>query len=46
MEPMREDGRRCLSVAEMQTRGWRRDRSGRWLIGANVREQLLERIEL
>lgn len=28
--PDREDGRRCLGVDEMQTRGWSPDKRGRW----------------
>jgi hypothetical protein len=31
MVPMREDGRRCLSLDEMTERGWRVDKHGRWL---------------
>jgi hypothetical protein len=30
MVPMREDGRRCLSVAEIREAGWGQDRFGRW----------------
>jgi hypothetical protein len=30
MDPPREDGRRCLTVDEMQVRGWKQDRQGRW----------------
>ena len=30
MEPMREDGRRCLTLDEMRRSGWTRDRYGRW----------------
>ena len=30
MEPMREDGRRCLDAEEMRAKGWALDRSGRW----------------
>jgi hypothetical protein len=30
MEPPREDGRRCLSVAEMAERGWQPTGDGRW----------------
>lgn len=30
MEPMREDGRRCLSSDEMLERGWEKDGKGRW----------------
>jgi hypothetical protein len=30
MDPPREDGRRCLDVDEMQERGWRLDKRGRW----------------
>lgn len=30
MEPMREDGRRCLSVDEMHERGWEQDAKGYW----------------
>jgi hypothetical protein len=29
-EPPVEDGRRCLTVAEMTDKGWERDRRGRW----------------
>jgi hypothetical protein len=31
MEPMREDGRRCLDPAAMTERGWVQDLPGRWL---------------
>ena len=31
MEPMREDGRRCLHAAEMTERGWTQNIRGRWL---------------
>lgn len=31
MDPIREDGRRCLSAAEMADRGWRRDERRRWI---------------
>jgi hypothetical protein len=30
MDPPREDGRRCLSIAEMEAKGWRRNARGRW----------------
>jgi len=30
MDPMREDGRRCLTVAEMEEQGWFKDRFDRW----------------
>ena len=30
MEPMREDGRRCLSEPEMLAKGWQYDGKGRW----------------
>lgn len=30
MDPMREDGRRCLSIEEMEERGWRLNDRGRW----------------
>lgn len=30
MEPMRDDGRRCLAADEMAERGWRQDAKGRW----------------
>lgn len=30
MDPPREDGRRCLSVSELEALGWERNRSGRW----------------
>ena len=30
MEPMREDGRRCLHRAEMEERGWGVNERGRW----------------
>jgi len=30
MEPMREDGRRCLGADEMLERGWARNDKGRW----------------
>jgi hypothetical protein len=30
MEPMREDGRRCLDGSELEAAGWFRDRHGRW----------------
>jgi len=31
MEPIREDGRRCLARWEMTERGWVQDMYGRWL---------------
>jgi hypothetical protein len=31
MSPTQEDGRRCLSIAEMGFRGWRRGVRGRWI---------------
>lgn len=30
MEPLREDGRRCLTRAELETAGWTQDGRGRW----------------
>jgi hypothetical protein len=30
MEPMREDGRRCLDVHELEGKGWRKNEKGRW----------------
>lgn len=30
MEPMRDDGRRCLDPDEMRAKGWGRDAKGRW----------------
>lgn len=30
LNPIHEDGRRCLDVAEMQANGWTRDSHGRW----------------
>ena len=30
MEPMREDGRRCLTRSELAAKGWARDRHLRW----------------
>ena len=30
MDPIREDGRRCLSAEEMRSKGWALDRYGRW----------------
>ena len=36
MDPMREDGRRCLSVAEMTENGWVQDAKGRWFDPAAV----------
>jgi hypothetical protein len=30
MEPMRENGRRCLTSDEMSERGWSIDPKGRW----------------
>jgi hypothetical protein len=30
MDPPREDGRRCLSLDELQERGWAEDSRGRW----------------
>jgi hypothetical protein len=30
MDPIREDGRRCLSAAEMVSRGWQKDSRARW----------------
>lgn len=30
MEPPREDGRRCLTVDEMEEAGWDKDKHGRW----------------
>jgi hypothetical protein len=31
MTPMREDGRRCLSVDEMQAKGWEPNERGYWI---------------
>ena len=31
MDVVREDGRRCLSIAEMGFRGWQRGVRGRWI---------------
>ena len=36
MEPMREDGRRCLSAVEMLGRDWEQDAKGRWFDPAAV----------
>ena len=36
MEPMREDGRRCLDADEMTELGWVQDVKGRWLNPARV----------
>jgi hypothetical protein len=36
MDPMREDGRRCLSVGEMAELGWRTNDRGRWIDPAEV----------
>jgi hypothetical protein len=36
MEPMREDGRRCLGVDEMQAKGWALDARGRWSDPAKI----------
>jgi hypothetical protein len=30
MEPRREDGRRCLSVREIESLGWQQNPQGRW----------------
>jgi hypothetical protein len=30
MDPPREDGRRCLDVDEMEAKGWRLNKRGRW----------------
>ena len=30
MDPIREDGRRCLTTVEMRAKGWALDRHGRW----------------
>jgi hypothetical protein len=30
MDPIREDGRRCLSLVEMVGKGWEKDPRGRW----------------
>ena len=32
MNPSLEDGRRCLSVDEMQAKGWMQDELGVWII--------------
>lgn len=44
MDPMREDGRRCLSANEMTSLGFYLDDAGRWRVAANVRN--LARAEL
>lgn len=44
MDPMREDGRRCLSVEEMRSLGFVLDDSNRWRISATKRD--LARAEL
>lgn len=31
MSPPVEDGRRCLSIGEMKSRGWEHDDHGRWI---------------
>jgi hypothetical protein len=30
MTPIREDGRRCLTIDELYAAGWHRDQHGRW----------------
>lgn len=36
MDPIREDGRRCLSADEMTAKGWLSDARGRWSDPASV----------
>lgn len=36
MEPMREDGRRCLVLVEMTAKRWRKDARGRWCDPASI----------
>jgi hypothetical protein len=31
MDPIREDGRRCLSIEEMHEKGWTRNERGYWI---------------
>jgi hypothetical protein len=36
MDPVREDGRRCLSVEELHERGFVRNARGRWSIASHA----------
>jgi hypothetical protein len=38
MEPMREDGRRCLDADELEALGYEQDDDGRWFNRARVDE--------
>jgi hypothetical protein len=40
MTPVREDGRRCLSIAEMGFLGWQRGARGRWIDPARAARAL------
>jgi hypothetical protein len=44
MDPMREDGRRCLHLDEMKSQGWRRDRWDRWQ--SPIEHPSIERVTL
>jgi hypothetical protein len=36
MDPIREDGRRCLDAQEMRQKGWEQNEQGRWFDPASV----------
>jgi hypothetical protein len=36
--PERPDGRRCLTLLEMQAKGWEKDARGRWLDPAKAQQ--------
>lgn len=43
-DPPVENGRRCLTLDEMQNAGWQQDRHGRW--ASPTRHLALDRVEL
>ena len=38
LNPPREDGRRCLSLEEMEGKGWELDARGRWVDPVKVEQ--------
>jgi hypothetical protein len=47
LDPSREDGRRCLTVAEMIADGWDQDKHGRWRLPVRPPDDpILARVEL
>lgn len=44
MDPVREDGRRCLATSEMTENGWNRDSRGRWRQPVRIGRPALRRM--